>query len=387
MAPPAWNAGFSRHSGPRAAAVRHCPGCIGARCRAIPASEIRPPPAFGGLCRLKPAFQAACVIPVISATRLAGLRPACRLKPALQALYLHQVSCGTTGVRPLVLGGAVERVNPVRDLGGHWQALQVVVNLLVPNSQRLLVREPRPQVLEVGGRRLGDDRLRRAEMGRQPAHLALAEPEERTHVHPAVAELGEEPDERLGGVVRPHHESAREVREVVLHRHPHPRLRVSPREVAERFGTRLQPVPGQRRFERPDRPADVHAHHFRRLDPRQHALGVGGVALPAVGEPHRDEAVCPPSRFAAATASAASRPVSAESTPPDTASQRLRCPLATRYARRKATRSRTSLSGSIREETASRLLRPAGAMRFRTPRIMRTCGARSRGNPEREAES
>ena len=43
------------------------------------------PPAFGGLCRLKPAFQAGGAVRGRSGTRFAGLRPACRLKPAFQA--------------------------------------------------------------------------------------------------------------------------------------------------------------------------------------------------------------------------------------------------------------------------------------------------------------
>ena len=59
MAPPAWNAGFSRHSGPqgRGRFVAN----LGALARAAaPSRQWRsvPPPAFGGLCRLKPAFQA-----------------------------------------------------------------------------------------------------------------------------------------------------------------------------------------------------------------------------------------------------------------------------------------------------------------------------------------
>ena len=58
MAPPAWNAGFSRHSGPqgRGRLVANLGGRT--RSRAIPANEVVPPPACGGLCRLKPAFQA-----------------------------------------------------------------------------------------------------------------------------------------------------------------------------------------------------------------------------------------------------------------------------------------------------------------------------------------
>ena len=54
---PAWNAGFSRHSGPqgRGRFVANPGGRT--RSRAIPANEVVPPPAWGGLCRLKPAFR------------------------------------------------------------------------------------------------------------------------------------------------------------------------------------------------------------------------------------------------------------------------------------------------------------------------------------------
>ena len=59
MAPLAWNAGFSRHSGPQGRGRFVATPRAWARA-AEPSRRIRsvPPPAFGGLCRLKPAFQA-----------------------------------------------------------------------------------------------------------------------------------------------------------------------------------------------------------------------------------------------------------------------------------------------------------------------------------------
>ena len=62
VATTAWNAGFSRHSGPqgRRRFVANPSGRT--RSRAIPANEVVPPPAGGGLCRLKPAFQAGGAI-------------------------------------------------------------------------------------------------------------------------------------------------------------------------------------------------------------------------------------------------------------------------------------------------------------------------------------
>ena len=69
MAPPAWNAGFSRHSGPQGRGrFIATPGAL------VPAAEPSrrmgsfPPPASGGLCRLKPAFQA---VPAIRGRRSA----------------------------------------------------------------------------------------------------------------------------------------------------------------------------------------------------------------------------------------------------------------------------------------------------------------------------
>ncbi len=63
MAPPAWNAGFSRHSGPQGRGwFLATPG--GLARAAEPSRQMRsfPPPACGGLCRLKPAFQAVSAV-------------------------------------------------------------------------------------------------------------------------------------------------------------------------------------------------------------------------------------------------------------------------------------------------------------------------------------
>ena len=116
MAPPAWNAGFSRHSGPQGRGWFFVSLGVVA-CAAEPSRRMRsvPPPACGGLCRLKPAFQAVgaiwcwwrCVVRP-PAAGCAGLKtggpsrgcdlvfvavccprafgPLCRLKPAFQAV-------------------------------------------------------------------------------------------------------------------------------------------------------------------------------------------------------------------------------------------------------------------------------------------------------------
>ena len=71
LAGTAWNAGFGRHGGPqgRGRFVANPSGRT--RSRAIPANEVVPPPACGGLCRLKPAVQAVGV----AAAARGGNRP------------------------------------------------------------------------------------------------------------------------------------------------------------------------------------------------------------------------------------------------------------------------------------------------------------------------
>ena len=60
MAPPSWNAGFSRHSGPQGRGrFVATPGAMAHGAAPPRQMGYVSPPAFGGLCRLKPAFQAA----------------------------------------------------------------------------------------------------------------------------------------------------------------------------------------------------------------------------------------------------------------------------------------------------------------------------------------
>ena len=69
----AWNAGFSRHSGPQGRGRFVAARAGWTRSRAIPANEVVPPPACGGLCRLKPAFQA------VRAVHATGVAPSAAL--------------------------------------------------------------------------------------------------------------------------------------------------------------------------------------------------------------------------------------------------------------------------------------------------------------------
>ena len=68
MAPPAGNAGFSRHSGPQGRGrFVATPGPLARAAELFRRMRSVPPPAFGGLCRLKPAFQAGRATPLSSA--------------------------------------------------------------------------------------------------------------------------------------------------------------------------------------------------------------------------------------------------------------------------------------------------------------------------------
>ena len=95
MAPPAWNAGFSRHSGPqgRGRFVANQSGRT--RSRAIPANDVVPPPACGGLCRLKPAQFSRWGLQAVPATLGLSIparpfmpRRVCRFSPAHPAVTL-----------------------------------------------------------------------------------------------------------------------------------------------------------------------------------------------------------------------------------------------------------------------------------------------------------
>ena len=107
MAPPARRLQpAQRPVGPRA--VRRYPGCI-ARSRAILATV--PPPAFGGLCRLKPAFQ------TVPATL--GLSPGPQVRAARPRVHpVHRAEPFQRRRQPVLVADRDERAAVAAEMAG-----------------------------------------------------------------------------------------------------------------------------------------------------------------------------------------------------------------------------------------------------------------------------
>ncbi len=117
----------------------------------------------------------------------------------------------------------------------------------------------------------------------------LGQAAERSQVAGAVAELGEEPHDRLGGMVGADHQAAAGAGDGVLGDHADARLDIADDEVALR---RLESFQGFQLFRQGfHRRTDVDGLLFVGADGRQRGLGIGLVLLHLVGQAHGDEAV------------------------------------------------------------------------------------------------
>ncbi len=132
-------------------------------------------------------------------------------------------------------------------------------------------------------------------MGRDLAHLALVEPEQRDDVARAVAVLGVEAGDVFGRVVGAEHEPAEQAGDFVLRDHARARLDVAAREVERVVVMLRQPHRGEalqgRVVDRVGTRAHVDADAVTRLDEIQRGLRIFFVGLGRIGQAHRDEAV------------------------------------------------------------------------------------------------
>lgn len=167
----------------------------------------------------------------------------------------------------------------------HRKALQVVVDVLVADSQIRFVGLPRIVVEKVCGGLLLIQALRRTELDHHGLALPLREPGQRHDIRRAVAELREKPGDRLRGMVRADDEQRALAGNRELGDHARARLHVAFREihhlVAERVTVLgLEPV---------DRSLDVEGDRALRLDELQGKLCVILVPLNRIRQTHRDE--------------------------------------------------------------------------------------------------
>ena len=177
------------------------------------------------------------------------------------------------------------RLDGLGDLLGHVAALEVVVDVVVPQAQLVLVGPPLVLVEEVGGGHLVPQLFGRTEVSQQRAPLPLVQARQREDVGGAVAELGEEARDVLGGVVGADHEQPAVPGEGVLGDHAVAGLGVALGEVRQLCAG----GPGDLAVERIDAGRHVDGDGLVGVDELHGRDGVGLVVLHAVGQAHPDE--------------------------------------------------------------------------------------------------
>src|SRR5690606_29889809 len=196
------------------------------------------------------------------------------------------------GHLPLVPRLVIGLDDDPRGLLRNLEALQKSIDLQIGDTIGILIGFAGFQFFQIGGRHLFHQLRRRAEGCRDFPNLPLDQSGQWRQVTGAVAELGEEPHDRLGGMIGPDNQALPRIGDGVLGHHAHPRLGIAEHEISRSGRQRLQCLGSPRKplYRR----SDIHRMALVRLDGIDCELAFSFLVLHLIEKAPRDEAVIIP---------------------------------------------------------------------------------------------
>ena len=107
---------------------------------------------------------------------------------------------------PLVLACVPQLFDPCSSFGADLAALQIIVDLGIPQTQRFFVGKARAVVLQIRRRNLLSGRFWGAEVLQKCRPLTFIQPSQRQNIRGTIAKFGEKPGDVFRGVISANHQ-------------------------------------------------------------------------------------------------------------------------------------------------------------------------------------